>query len=428
MEEYNNQSMTNEGAFLEKPIDREEQRRKREELRRAQEAEMWEKLKKIPMPGKKATKAIIAVVAIVVFLAVIYSVVGSLLGPGRVAKAYFRAALSGDWEKVYQQIEVPEGELLSEENFLAVHGQAGTEVENLKVEKVGEDDFTCQYKAVYMLPGDTQEREDTVTLIKQSEKTLFLFPKWSVSSEDFLALNYPIYAPEGYSIKVDGVELTPSETAAESEDEYQNYAGNTYKVDLFVGQHTMEISAENRETSTVEFNADNSSSEGYTVEQLALSEEAVADMQTVVKNFMSQLYVEAIQESGPSQDYMDYWVSDAGDLQATKEIQNSARYLYEDFTEQLHSTRYDSIKFTDMQFENYQSEISDSYTMENGALAVQLYVTYEYSYAYTVTDTSYDGITSTENESDSGNDEMTVTFMQEDGQWKIYSTNINCVY
>ena len=30
MEEYNNQKMTDEGAFLDKPIDREEQRRKRE--------------------------------------------------------------------------------------------------------------------------------------------------------------------------------------------------------------------------------------------------------------------------------------------------------------------------------------------------------------------------------------------------------------
>lgn len=427
MEEYNNQKMTDEGAFLDKPIDREEQRRKREAIRKAQEAERWEKLKNIPMPGKKTITAILIVAVVAVILAVAYSVVGSFFGPERVAEEYFKAALSGDWEKVYGQIEVPEGELMSEENFLAVHSQDGTDVKNLKVEKVNESDFTCQYKAVYMLPGESNEMEDTVTLVKQNEKTLFFFPKWKISSEAFVASNYPIYAPEGYSIKVDGVELTPSETGIGSEDEYESYAGDTYRVDLFVGTHTMEISAENREPSTLEFNVSRGS-EGYTVEQLALSEEAVADMQTVVKNFMSQLYVEAIQESGLSQDYMDYWVSDAGDLQATKEIQNSARYLYEDFTEQLHSTRYDSIKFTDMQFENYQSEISDSYTMENGALAVQLYVTYEYSYAYTVTDTSYDGITSTENESNDGTDEMTVTFMQEEGQWKIYSTNMNCVY
>ena len=427
MEEYNNQKMTDEGAFLDKPIDREEQRRKREEIRKAQEAERWEKLKNIPMPGKKTITAILIVAVVAVVLAVVYSIVGSFFGPGRVAEEYFKAALSGDWETVYEQIEVPEGELMSKENFLAVHSEDGTDVKNLKVEKVNESDFTCQYKAVYMLPGESNEMEDTVTLVKQNEKTLLLFPKWKVSSEAFVASNYPIYAPEGYAIKVDGVELTPSQTGAGSEDEYGSYAGDTYRVDLFVGTHTMEISAENREPSTLEFNVSRDS-EGYTVDQLALSEEAVADMQTVVKNFMSQLYVEAIQESGPSQDYMDYWVSDAGDLQATKEIQNSARYLYEDFTEQLHSTRYDSIKFTDMQFENYQSEISDSYTMENGALTVQLYVTYEYSYAYTVTDTSYDGITSTENESNDGTDEMTVTLMQEEGQWKIYSTNMNCVY
>lgn len=427
MEEYNYQNMTDEGAFLDKPIDREEQRGKREEIRKTQEAERWEKLKKIPMPGKKTITAILIVVIVVVVLAVVYSIVGSFFGPGRVAKAYFKAVLSGDWETVYGQIEMPEGELMSRDNFVAVHSQDGTDVKNLKVEKVNESDFTCQYKAVYMLPGESNEMEDKVTLVKQNEKILFFFPKWKVSSEAFVASDYPIYTPEGYSIKVDGVKLTPSETASGGEDEYESYAGDTYRVDLFVGPHTMEISAENRESSTLEFNV-SKDSEGYTVDQLALSEEAVVDMQTVVKNFMSQLYMEAIQESGPSQDYMDYWVNDAGDLQATKEIQNSARYLYEDFTEQLHSTRYDSIKFTDMQFENYQSEISDSYTMENGALAVQLYVTYEYSYAYTVTDTSYDGITSTENESNDGTDEMTVTFIQEEGQWKIYSTNMDCVY
>lgn len=155
MEEYNNQKMTDEGAFLDKPIDREEQRRKREAIRKAQEAERWEKLKNIPMPGKKTITAILIVAVVAVILAVAYSVVGSFFGPERVAEEYFKAALSGDWEKVYGQIEVPEGELMSEENFLAVHSQDGTDVKNLKVEKVNESDFTCQYKAVYMLPGES---------------------------------------------------------------------------------------------------------------------------------------------------------------------------------------------------------------------------------------------------------------------------------
>lgn len=428
MEEYNSQGMEGEGTFLEKPIDREEQKKKREALRRAQEAEKWENLKKIPMPGKKTMIAIGAAGAVLLFCIVVGSIVGSFLGPGRTAKNYFKAMLSGDWEKVYQHIEVPEGELLSKENFLAIHSEEGNTVKNLKVEKVSEDEFTCQYRAVYMLPGDTEERTNTVKLVRQSEKTLLLFPKWAVSSEGYWASDYPIYAPEGYTIKVDGVELTPDETSAGSEGDYQTYVGNTYTVDLFTGPHTLEASGENMEPNTTTFNVVSGDNSGYTVERLAFSEEAAEEMQGVIKGFMFQLYGEAIQESGPSEEYMSYWVSDTGSLEMTKDVQDSAEYLYERFEEQLHDTYYDSIRFTNMQFENYQSQISDSYTMETGALVVQLYVTYTYNYAYTVTDTSYDGITSTENESDSGSDEITVNLMQENGQWKIYSTNMNCVY
>lgn len=428
MEEYNSQGMGEEGTFLEKPIDREEQKRKREALRRAQEAEKWENLKKIPMPGKKAMIAIGVVGAVLVFCIVVYSIAGSFLGPGRTAKNYFKAMLSGDWEKVYQQMEVPEGELLSKENFLATHSEKGNTVKNLKVEKVDENEFTCQYRAVYMLPGDTEERTDTVKLVRQSEKILFLFPKWSVSPEGYWMSDYPIYAPEGYTIKVDGVELTPDETSAGGEGDYQTYGGNIYTVDLFTGPHTLEASGEYMESDITTFHVVSGDNSGYTVERLAFSDEATEEMQGVVKGFMSQLYDEAIHESGPSDEYMSYWVSDTGNLEITKDVQDSAEYLYERFEEQLHDTYYDSIRFTKMQFENYQSQISDSYTMETGAFVVQLYVTYTYNYAYTVTDTPYKGKTNTKNESDSGNDEITVNLMQENGQWKIYSTNMNCVY
>ena len=317
---------------------------------------------------------------------------------------------------------------MTKEHFLAAHPEeGGAEVTNLNVEESGDassgtGEFLRWYTVQYMVKGESSIREMRLQLIRQPEKAFLLFPKWKVSSEDLLVKNFVISVPAGYEIAVDGETLTPASLAEENGSGYDTYMEN-----LFVGEHTIQAAAENRETE--EFRLDlTEGMDYYEIGQLNVSADAVSEMQTVVQEFVGKIYGEALAQSGPSGDYLNYWAQTGNSLEEQQYIQESAVQLYERLVSDLQSTYYDKIQFTDMSFRNFQSQVNEYYTDEAGNFYVQLYVTYQYAYAYTGTETSYSGITTKEEVQDEGNSDLTVTFKLENEKWKVYSMDLSSVY
>lgn len=415
--------------YGDKPLDRSRRYQEQERFRQpAVDPEIQERLKKIPMPGKKAQKFIGIAVCVVVVLMAGFMILSGLFGPEKAAETYAEAVLNGEWEQVYGQMEIPEGILMTKEHFLAAHPEeGGAEVTNLNVEESGDassgtGEFLRWYTVQYMVKGESSIREMRLQLIRQPEKAFLLFPKWKVSSEDLLVKNFVISVPAGCEIAVDGETLTPASLAEENGSGYDTYMEN-----LFVGEHTIQAAAENRETE--EFRLDlTEGMDYYEIGQLNVSADAVSEMQTVVQEFVGKIYGEALAQSGPSGDYLNYWAQTGNSLEEQQYIQESAVQLYERLVSDLQSTYYDKIQFTDMSFRNFQSQVNEYYTDEAGNFYVQLYVTYQYAYAYTGTETSYSGITTKEEVQDEGNSDLTVTFKLENEKWKVYSMDLSSVY
>lgn len=425
-------------GFMEKPIERSAGNQGSEQP--IFDYDMQERLKNIPAPSKKTQKLIGIAAAVVVVLAALFGFLSSLCGPKKTAEKYFSAALNGDWGQVYDLLEIPEGALMTKAHFLDICGRnKAEEVSNLKIKEDGKSheagaEFIRQYTAYFTIKGGDSSSM-SIQMVRQKEKNFLFFSKWKVSAGNMLAKNFVIFAPSGYEISVDGEKLeTPAEiggfasesTGMEAADEFSGY--DAYMENLFVGQHTVTASAQNWEPAEFIFDLP-SGMEYYKVESLEVSQEAVSEMQSIAQAFMGQLYKEALVQQNPSGDYLAYWAQEGADLEEAQSIKAAADNLYEYmFSELQDSHSYDKVQFTSMNFSNFQSQVNENYNNEQGCLFVELYITYQYDYTYTGTSTSYQGITAREEQGDSGDSSMTVTFKLENGEWKIYSADMYSVY
>lgn len=415
-----------------KPIDRSRNRQEQERFQQPViDPELQERLKNVPAPSKKTQKMIGLIALVVVVLIVVFTFLGSLFGPKRVAKKYFEAVLDGEWKAVYRQMELPDGALMSKGHFLDVHQGGKVDVTNLRLKETKDtlenDDFDGefmrQYTAFYTVKGEDNPSQMTVQLIKQKEKSFLFFPKWRVSSGSMLVKNYPISAPAGYEIAIDGEKIKPVEEA-----QLQSGGYDTYLENIFVGNHTIAVAAKNRESAEFTFTVNEYDTEYYEVGQLDVSQKAVSDMQDIVQKFMGKVYGEALGKSGPSQEYMNYWAQTGQSLEESKYIKEQANEVYSRLESNLQNTYYDKIQFTSMNFSNYQSQVEENFSDEAGNFYVRIYVTYDFDYTYTGTETSYNGITTKENHEEAGTDDVEATFKLEDNEWKLTSINLYSVY
>lgn len=402
-----------------------------------------------PPPVKKSKLPWI-IAAVVVLVILLFSFLNKQFSPQKTAQKYFRAALLGDWEAAYGYLEVPEGSLMSQAHFLATRdADAETAVTNLKVQETGspaaaDKNFVRTFTAYYTVKGESSSRTEEIQLVRQQEKNLLFFPKWRVSSGNILAKDFVLFAPAGYEIAVDEEPLTPIRKASdrtdadEAEDEdlgtddiaATGIVGyDTYVENIFIGEHTVTASAENLETGESAFYLSSDTMDYYKVETLDISQEAVSDMQAIIQDLMRQTYQGALAGSPPSEEYLSYWIQEDEDPETVQSVREAAEELYQDLAADLADPHYyDKIQFTRMDFSDYKSAVDEVYNDEQGDLYVSLSVDYRYAYSYTGISTSYQGITTKEDQDSSGEDDMSVTFRLEDGTWKICSASMDSVY
>lgn len=422
------ENLTGQDIF-DKPIDRTKSRQQAEQRFREPETDIRERLDQLPPLSKKTKRNIgIAGIVLLVLVAVIWAG-GSFFGPEKTAENYVKAVLQGDWQSVYENLELPQGKLLGKEQFLAVtHEIEPVEVTNLELEEqdgygMSDSRFLKKYTAEYSVKGDSSIRSMELTLSRQNEKKMLFFSKWCVIPEGLIVSNYTIKAPSGYKVEMDGTALTPKEQPELEESGYDVYAET-----VFAGDHVITASADSREQE--EFPCYISTDESYyEVPKLSISKKTVKQMQETVRKFMGDVYGEVLNQSGPSEKYLDYWAVNSKNEQAAAMAYENADALYRRLEESFSYTNgYESVQFTGMNFSNYYSEVTDEYSDEYGSSYVDLHVSYNYDYTYTGTSLSYDQQITTEERSESGSSDSYVTFIMEDGQWKIYSADLDSIY
>lgn len=415
--------------IFDKPIDRTKSRQQAEQRFRGPETDIREKLEQLPPLSKKTKRNIGIAGAVALVLTGVIWAGGSFFGPKKTAENYVEAVLQGDWKSVYENLELPQGKLLGKEQFLAVtHERELVEVTNLKLEEQdgygGSDSrFLKEYTAEYSVKGDSSVRSMELTLSRQKEKKMLFFSKWCVIPEGLIVSNYTIKAPVGYKVEMDGTALTPEEQPELEESGYDVYAET-----VFAGDHVITASADSREQE--EFPCYISTDESYyEVPKLSISKKTVEQMQETVRKFMGDVYGEVLNQSGPSEKYLDYWAVNNGNKETAAIARENADALYRKLEEDFAYTNgYESVQFTGMNFSNYYSEVTDEYSDEYGGSYVNLHVSYNYDYTYTGTSLSYDQQTTAEDRSESGSSDSYMTFIMEDGQWKIYSADLYSIY
>lgn len=401
-------------------------------------------------PVKKRSKLPWVIAAAVAVLILLYNLLSDYFSPQKTAERYFKAVFSQDWETAYGYIEIPQGSLMTLSHFLAIKDtDEKTDVTNLKIGRSGdknaaERDFMQAFTAYYTVKGENNSRTEDIQLVKQQEKAFLLFPKWKVASGNILAKNFVIFAPAGYKITVDKEALVPASRASDrtdtddTDDEdpetgdiaTEGISGyDTYVENMFIGQHTVTASAENLEDGETTFDLYSADMDYYKVETLDIDPDAISDMQAIVQDFMRQTYQDALAQSQPSEEYLKYWIQEGTSKEDTRSVREAAEDLYQDLAEDLSDPHYyDKIQFTSLNFSDYESQVNETYNDEQGDLYVPLYITYQYKYTYSGISTSYRGITTKEEQENTGEDDMSVTFKLEDGDWKIYSADMDSVY
>ena len=195
-------------------------------------------------PRKKMSRLQLAVIleaACLVLLIVVFFAVGnSRSSAGSVAEKYFKAYVDQDWEEAYSMLEIPEGTFIQEDQYEQImDASEQPEITNFQVqESVGdvEDGITRTFTVNYSINGQGQS-STTVTVVRQSRKSMLFFDTWKVSADGLIAQDYSIYVPQGAQAVVDGVQLTEEQLSGDSE------GMDCYQISIFNGTHSIQVEA-----------------------------------------------------------------------------------------------------------------------------------------------------------------------------------------
>ena len=117
---------------------------------------------------------IISGASLVLLPAVCFMAGNYLYSPQKVARDYYEALLSQDWNRMYDCCEFPEGQFLSRKNFVNAmsYGTSGDEespvIKNYRMRKKATDESskTSTYEVTYTLEGISEAQKDTVEIAR----------------------------------------------------------------------------------------------------------------------------------------------------------------------------------------------------------------------------------------------------------------------
>lgn len=319
-------------------------------------------------PRKKMSKLQIAVileaVCLVLLVVAFFAIGNSRSSAISVAEKYFKAYADQDWEEVYGMLEIPDGEFIQEDQYEKIMDASSLpEITNFQVQKpVGNvgDGITQTFEVNYSINGQGQS-STTVTVVKQSRKSMLFFDTWKVSADGLIAQNYNIYVPKGAQTAVDGVQLTEDYLVSEEEGQ------DCYQISIFNGVHS--IQAEIPWCETYEAQFDTTAQSECTVSGLTLSEEGTQAVETKLQEAM-EAYCQAALAGSSFDEVKDLFAEGAPD---------SNEDYYENLRDSLETDKYSSAQ--QLQLSGFECDVSEVGTY-NGSLQAELSYDYDVIYTY----------------------------------------------
>ena len=204
--------------------------------------------------GKK-TVLIISIILIVVLI--IAALVGGLLflkkqySPQKKAEEFAVLMINGEWENVYDEINLEQTDLVNKDNFVQMcktdNSAFGVNLDSVKdyavvCNKGSNGSYKCDVTLHYSKGSD-----QTLSYMLVVDKDGFLFfDTYKIEFSESPIVNYKIYAPQDSTVTINGVE--GEYVAPENEEGYGSYDFNT----ILPGEYELVVAHENCEDYTAD--------------------------------------------------------------------------------------------------------------------------------------------------------------------------------
>ena len=184
--------------------------------------------------SRRHKKIVPLVIVAVVLLLIVGVGLRMFINPERVAIRFFKDYMAGNWEEVYENLNLPPAETMDKDHFLRV-AQSWRSEEYLdyqvEEEKGYQDELFLRYRFTYSTSSSTSSSTKIITLAK-SGKWLGIFDRYRVTLDELVAENCSVALPTGATLLVDGEII---EATADGDGLY-------VLPPLFAGEHILEAS------------------------------------------------------------------------------------------------------------------------------------------------------------------------------------------
>lgn len=389
--------------------------------------------------GLKKHKIPIIVILVLCVLAVGgFFTLSYLTEPDRVVEKYVDNLITENWDKVYETMSFEEDDFINKNSFsvyasdnfadyskiqdynvkeiksnsfeVAVDSDTGKKVRS----EANDDALIKEYNVEYVLKGSSSVQTFSVTLVKQKEKFLFLFPTYKISTDDMVQ-EFTIYVLPDSTIYFDDLELNEScEEFVGQTEQYEGYSDtkvsyDTYEIPaVFNGDHN--IYAEHSYCDSYDTDIDTAYSDSVTISVFQMNKSTTDSL-----NSEAEKVIESIADAAIAEKKFDsIGIKCTSDSDSLTELKAS----YDDIASDLKNEDGEGLVSIDFKSFTYGTTAFASNDM---TYRCSFSFTYDYKEKYKSSDTLKE---------DTGSDKgyATITFVCEDDQWVVKSIDSCNIY
>lgn len=280
-------------------------------------------------PMAMLTKIFIIEAVVLVALVIAFFKLGqTAFSSEHVAENYAKAKMAGDWEAVYEMLNLPTSALLTEEMFMTTRtDEELQEIDNYEINEVESNNFRTSYVCEYMTTGDSYSNSETIILVKQRDKQWLFFEEWKVTPDNMLVEDNSITIPNDATLFINGTDV--STLAGVEKEEYNNTI--TYILPkMFRGTYDIEVQAPGRKTYSETVDIEYYFSRSYT--NLEPDADAVKELVAVNEKLCSSFF-SAIMEG---KSYDDFYAEHSDEFGEDVDF----RSFYEDWLSNFQNDDY----------------------------------------------------------------------------------------
>ncbi len=258
-------------------------------------------------PMEKGKKIFIAEIILLVILAVVFYKVGEKqYSPETAADNYFKAEAAGDWEQLYEMMDLPDSPLMTAELFAnTMQSTKVRDITNYTVEArsdlFGGDkdivkDFTCEF----VVKGKSGTSTENISVVKQQEKKWLIFDEWKVSPSDNVVDNFAVYIPFDANAAIAGIDLNELDSNPQKEGSRLKYI----LPQMFEGKYEIRVSAPYRAeyADNVDVTPYNNT---YYVDNMLLESNILETVEPICTEFLEKYYENSLIEGNSYDQFVE---------------------------------------------------------------------------------------------------------------------------